>query len=101
MDLIHKDITNLWAEIYKPEKFRDSKASDFFDFDFFMIPHKIYEEERFIEKCNELKGRFDKNAENSVFPKLDSKNVPIDGLSVFIDQTWEVIRNQKELNLPD
>ena len=27
--------------------------------------------------------------------------MPIDGLSIFIEQTWEVIRNQKELNLPD
>lgn len=30
----------------------------------------------------------------------DSK-VPIDGLALFIDKTWEIIRNQKELNLPD
>lgn len=32
---------------------------------------------------------------------MDEKNVPIDGLSIFIDQTWQVIRDQKELNLPD
>ena len=25
----------------------------------------------------------------------------MDGLSIFIDQTWQVIRDQKELNLPD
>ena len=27
--------------------------------------------------------------------------MPIDGLSIFIDSTWDVIKNQKELNLPD
>ncbi len=27
--------------------------------------------------------------------------VPIDGLALFIDKTWEKIRLQKELNLPD
>ena len=58
-----------------------------------MIPHKIYEEERFYEKCNELKGRFDVNASNSLYDKNSAKNVPIDGLPVFIDQTWEVIRS--------
>lgn len=25
----------------------------------------------------------------------------MDGLSIFIDNTWDKIRNQKELNLPD
>jgi len=39
-----------------------------------------------------------------VIPKnADSggKAVPIDGLSIFIDSTWDVIKNNKELNLPD
>ena len=61
-----------------------------------MIPHKIYEEERFYEKTKELKERFVDGSPNSVY--LDRKegedtNVPIDGLSVYIDQTWDVIRN--------
>ena len=25
----------------------------------------------------------------------------MDGLQIFIDQTWDTIKNQKELNLPD
>jgi hypothetical protein len=29
------------------------------------------------------------------------QRVPIDGLSLFIEKTWEKIRTQKELNLPD
>lgn len=42
MDLIQKDISNLWSEIYKPAKFKDSKAEDFFEFEFCMLPHKVY-----------------------------------------------------------
>ena len=30
-----------------------------------------------------------------------AKAVPIDGLSYFIDTTWTIIKDQKELNLPD
>jgi len=66
-----------------------------------MIPHKIYEEEKFVEKCKELRTRFDVGQANTLFPSLESKNVPMDGLAIFIDNTWEKIRTQKELNLPD
>lgn len=66
-----------------------------------MIPHKIYEEEKFFEKCKQLITRFDLDAADTLFPSLESKNVPMDGLSIFIDNTWEKIRTQKELNLPD
>lgn len=66
-----------------------------------MIPHKIYEEEKFFAKFGELRSRFDTESPNTLFPSLESKNIPMDGLSLFIDNTWEKIRTQKELNLPD
>ena len=31
----------------------------------------------------------------------EQKNIPIDGLPIFIERSWAIIRNQKELNLPD
>lgn len=49
--IINQDVQNIWAEIYKPEQFRDSKPSDFFHFEFSMIPHKIFEEEKFFDRC--------------------------------------------------
>lgn len=49
----------------------------------------------------ELKIRFNEKSENTIFAKNATKNLPLDGLQVFIDKTWDVIRNQKELNLPD
>jgi len=33
--------------------------------------------------------------------QADQKNVPIDGLHVYISKSWESIKEQKELNLPD
>jgi len=41
-DLIGKDVAKLWDEIYKPDEFKDSKAEDFFDFEFTMLPHKTF-----------------------------------------------------------
>ena len=56
----------------------------------------------FIDQCKILRARFDIQAKDTLFPNPDSeKSIPMDGLSVFIDKTWEKIKSQKELNLPD
>ena len=39
---IDKDISRIWSEIYKPEKYAHSSAHDFFSFEFIMMPHKIF-----------------------------------------------------------
>ena len=54
-----------------------------------------------------MKERFTVGHEKCFYPEIatdagnGAKAVPIDGLSYFIDTTWDVIKNQKELNLPD
>lgn len=42
MNQIKIDIDNIWSKIYKPEQYRDKKAQDFFDFEFAMLPHKVF-----------------------------------------------------------
>eukprot|EP00347_Sterkiella_histriomuscorum_P023862 403333128 len=101
IETIHKDVVKIWSEIYKPDQFKDSTANDFFEFEFAMIPHKIYQEPQFLEKCGELRDRFNDKAIDTLFPTLEDKNVPMDGLPLYIENTWEKIRTQKELNLPD
>jgi hypothetical protein len=91
-NIIDTDVANIWNDIYKPDQYKNSKPSDFFHFEFSMLPHKIYEEEKFYEKGKELKKRFDIAAPNTLFPTKDCKNVPMDGLALFIDNTWEKIR---------
>lgn len=39
-----------------------------------------------------MSARFDVNATDTLFPSLEDKNVPMDGLSIYIDSTWEKIR---------
>jgi protein SEY1 len=64
---LEADLNRIWSEIYKPEKFANSKPSDFFQFEYCMMPHKQYQEEQFFEKAKELKGRFEVGATNSLF----------------------------------
>lgn len=52
-----------------------------------MFPHKEFEEEKFIEKAALLKKRFTTTHENALL-KVGASNVPIDAVSVFLDQTW-------------
>jgi hypothetical protein len=42
MNQIKVDIDTIWAKIFKPEKYKDKKAEDFFDFEFYMLPHKVF-----------------------------------------------------------
>ena len=93
------DVKKIWTDIYKPECFKNNIAEDFFDFEFAMMPNKIYEEDKFVAKCLELKDRFRLVPENkelkTLFPNSQDKNVPMDGLHVFFEQTWSVIREDK------
>ena len=100
--MIQKDIDQIWGEIYKPEQHANSVAKDFFQFEFVMMPHKIFREEDFFATGRELKARFDKNAENTLFDSTtdDGLKVPIDGMPIYVGQTWSVIKDEKELNIP-
>lgn len=100
IDLLESNVRKIWGEIYKSEEFKDSSPHDFFDFEFHMMPHKIYQKKEFEEAGADLRNKFDVNNLDTIFPKTESLNVPIDGLPLFIDNCWTCIREQKELNLP-
>ena len=99
--ILENDIRNIWSKIYKPKQYEHSSPKDFFDFEYSVLPHKIFEEEKFIHDCKDLRMRFSESHEKSLFPKNGEKNTPMDGLPTFINTTWEKIKSQKELNLPD
>lgn len=102
MEMIRNDINNIWTEIHKPEKFADKKASDFFELEFAFMPHKVFQPKEFEDNVAELRTRFNVGAPNSLFLEdSGDKNVPMDGLSYYMEQNWASIRSNKELNLPD
>lgn len=66
-NILKKDIDTIWDDIYKPEKFKNSKATDFFKFEHAFMPHKVYAEEKFMAKAAELKARFAVGVSDSLF----------------------------------
>lgn len=81
---IMEDIDKLWGEIHKPDEHKDKKVTDFFELDFEMFPHKVYQEDKFVEKAAALKQRFSRSHANTLF-KSNGNNVPIDGLGIFLE----------------
>ena len=99
--MILNDIYNIWNEIKIPEKYKGKKPNDFFTFEFVTLPNKIYVPKEFDIECDLLKQRLKHDNENYIFSNLnDMKNVPADGLQQYINQLWNDILNEKELNIP-
>jgi archaellum component FlaC len=89
---ITSDISEICKKIHKPEALINTVAENFFDFEFALLPHKIYEPQKFNEQVKELRKRFDRSAENSLFlPDSNSKDIPLDGLPTFIRLIWSEI----------
>lgn len=98
--LLEGNVNKIWSEIYKDEKFKNSSPHDFFEFEFCMLPHKIYQPKEFKEAAEHLRNRFRLDSDDCIFPKLESASLPIDGVPMYIENCWKCIREQKELNLP-
>eukprot|EP01132_Coremiostelium_polycephalum_P005721 gene5721-7116_t len=99
---ILEDIDKIWNELSKPSEFDNSKANDFFDFDFTALPHKTYSPDAFRIQTDLLKVRFlDPNHEQFI-PKKQYRNedIPSDGLYQYSNNVWETIKSNRDLDLP-
>ncbi len=100
-NLILQDINKIWGEIKKPEKYKDSQPSNFFEFEFITLPHKKYFEAEFDAEIMNLRGKLFMDNKECFFRHVKSeKNIPADGIKHYIQQVWDDIVNEKELNIP-
>lgn len=55
-----------------------------------------------MAKAELMKHRFEVGSQNTLFLSAsEQKNVPMDGLAMYIRQSWDTIRHNRDLNLPD
>ncbi|KAF9119381.1 Dynamin-like GTPase that mediates homotypic ER fusion [Mortierella sp. 14UC] len=95
------DLERIWQGLSKPEGLEDCKISDYFDFMFTTLPHKLLQPEQFEIEVLKLRDRFTNPSEaNFVFQPQYSKRVPADGLHVYAGAIWEKIMTNKDLDLP-
>ncbi|KAF9087631.1 Dynamin-like GTPase that mediates homotypic ER fusion [Mortierella sp. AD031] len=95
------DLERIWQGLSKPEGLEDCKISDYFDFMFTTLPHKLLQPEQFEIEVQKLRHLFiDASDPNYVFRPQYSKRVPADGLHVYAGSIWEKIMTNKDLDLP-
>ncbi len=109
-----QDLSRIWSGLNKPPGLEKSKIEDYFDFAFATLPHKILQPERFVSEVAKLGTRFkeghrdprreplrgDQEFEGGVFLPEYHRRIPADGFSIYAEQVWDQIVNNKDLDLP-
>ncbi|KAF9909033.1 Dynamin-like GTPase that mediates homotypic ER fusion [Lobosporangium transversale] len=95
------DLERIWHGLSKPEGLEDCKITDYFDFMFTTLSHKLLQPEKFEADVDQLRLRFtDPNNPNYVFQPQYSRRVPVDGLHIYAGGIWDKIMTNKDLDLP-
>ncbi|KAI8904239.1 RHD3/Sey1 [Powellomyces hirtus] len=96
-----KDLERIWAGLIKPPGKEGSLISDFFEFNFAGLPHKVYALQAFNAEAQKLKNRFyDKQDPAYTFKPTFHKHIPADGFPQFAEAIWEKIVTNRDLDLP-
>ncbi len=102
------DLGRIWASLAKPDGLAAAPITDFFDFDFAALPHKLLQPEAFDAAVVALRSRFlDAHSRPShegeggyVFKPQYHKRIPADGLPHYLSTVWEQVVSNKDLDLP-
>ncbi|KAJ5902089.1 Protein sey1 [Penicillium taxi] len=108
-----EDLSRLWSTISKPAGLEKSTIHDYFDFQFYGLPHKGYQPDQFVTECKKLGFRFREGhrdpkrdalkgefSEGGVFLPEYHRRIPADGFSHYAEGIWDQIVNNKDLDLP-
>lgn len=91
-------LEKMWDSITKPEKFQNTSFKKFFYFRFETMP-SIKDPSAFKERVEEIREQLcEKESKNYVLGGPNS-NIPVDGLPLFLKNSWEKIRSDKDINL--
>ncbi|KAG2128946.1 RHD3/Sey1 [Suillus bovinus] len=95
------DLNKIWDSLSKPQDLQDRQLSDYFDLAFTALPHKILATDKFEAEVQELRKRFvDKTRDDFVFKPAYHKRIPADGVAFYMENIWEQVQTNKDLDLP-
>ncbi|KAI5776428.1 RHD3/Sey1 [Geopyxis carbonaria] len=113
------DLTSIWDSLSKPPGLEKSQITDFFDFQFTALPHKILQPEKFVSETQELRSRFrdgippdvelitsegvdqtQPGSKDGIFLPAYHRRIPADGFPMYAESIWEQIVTNKDLDLP-
>ncbi|KAI9571146.1 RHD3/Sey1 [Boletus coccyginus] len=95
------DLLRIWDSLSKPAGLAEARLSDYFDLAFTALPHKILTAQKFEDEVALLRERFTtKGREDYVFKDVYHKRIPADGVAVYMENIWEQVQTNKDLDLP-
>nr|GAT44302.1 predicted protein [Mycena chlorophos] len=95
------DLMRIWESLSKPQELADRQLSDYFDLSFTALPHKILAADKFESEVLNLRKRFtDKDSSDYLFKPAYHKRIPADGVAFYMENIWEQVQSNKDLDLP-
>lgn len=98
---LSKDMEGMWSSINKPSEFADSPLNKFFDVDFHLLSHFRYEKPQFLQQVEDLRSKLlTPEHPGYLWNPRYRPDVPIDGFDLYAKNIWEVIKDNRDLDLP-
>ncbi|KAF7315819.1 Protein SEY1 [Mycena indigotica] len=95
------DLMRIWESLSKPPELSDRQLSDYFDLSFTALPHKILAADKFESEVLNLRKRFtEKESSEYLFKPVYHKRIPADGVAFYMENIWEQVQSNKDLDLP-
>ncbi|BAM81250.1 hypothetical protein, conserved [Cyanidioschyzon merolae strain 10D] len=94
-----EDLERIWDSINKPSSVEGASLSTFFDVECTSLPHKELASGAFEQAAADLRDRFYKGA-SGIFHESYHRGIAADGFAVFCQQIWQVVRENRELDIP-
>mmetsp|Transcript_3599 Transcript_3599/g.10456 ORF Transcript_3599/g.10456 Transcript_3599/m.10456 type:complete len:858 (-) Transcript_3599:898-3471(-) len=94
-----EDLNGIWESIPKPTQYDKTSVSDFFEVQYSALPNFEEREEEFRAESVILRRRFTDQEEDTLVRPAEDK-LPGQALALSMQKLWQVIREQKDLNLP-
>ncbi|GAB2228010.1 hypothetical protein Droror1_Dr00009839 [Drosera rotundifolia] len=91
---LRKDVEKIWDTVHKPEQYMQSRLNEFFRVEIEALSHYEHKREEFDEEVVNLRLHLSK----IIAP--EGAFVPASGFSQFAQNVWEIIKTNRNLNLP-
>lgn len=100
-DSLTAELKKIWSDLNKPSECADASLSDFFDLEFVGLSHKLLQPKEFEENVEQLGDCFAFEDHTPYYFKNEYHHkLPLEGWTMYSENCWEQIENNKDLDLP-
>ena len=100
--ILHEDVLRLWKEVKKPPGLEELAFDKLFRLEVVTIRSLVFEKAGFDADIVKLSNMLTKkNNPEYIFRGFDFKNLPVDGLFLYMSQIWQAILTNKDINIPN